>query len=70
MARPKSDVTISLKGKSGKTYRINLTQMPNGNWYVLQNGKQVPNSIRTCSEVASSIRKWLSSEVSSGSCLK
>lgn len=63
MPRPKSDVTISLKGRDGVTHRLNLTEMLDGKWVVFRDGaksKRLPYA--TSTDVADAIRAWLKSQ--------
>jgi len=63
MARPKSDVTISLKGRDGKTTRLNLALLIDGQWAVRRDGKlsrKLPYG--TSSDIAAAIRKWLAAQ--------
>ena len=63
MGRPKSDVTISLKGRNGDTTRINLTELLDGQWEVRRDGKKsVRLPYATSSDVAGAIRQWLVSQ--------
>lgn len=63
MPRPKSDIRISLKGRDGKTVRLNLTEMIDGKWLVLRDGKEsqrIPYG--TSTEIADAIRTWIVSQ--------
>jgi hypothetical protein len=40
MGRPKTDARVSIKGKDGKTCRINLVELPTGRWLVYRDGKR------------------------------
>ena len=63
MARPKSDVTISLKGRDGKTLRLNLAELIDGNWSVFRDGKKSKRlPYATSTDVANGIRQWLNSQ--------
>ena len=63
MGRPKSDVTISLKGRDGKSTRLNLTEILDGSWEVRRDGKKSQRlPYATSTEVAEGIRKWLVSQ--------
>lgn len=63
MPRPKSGVTISLKGRDGKTVRLNLSEMIDGKWLILRDGKKstcMPYA--TSTEVSDGIRTWLKNQ--------
>lgn len=63
MARPKSDVRISLKGRDGKTVRLNLTETLDGKWLVLRDGKEAQRlPIGTSTDITDAIRVWLVSQ--------
>jgi hypothetical protein len=63
MGRAKSDVTLSLKGRSGNTTRLNLLEMADGNWQILRDGKKARNiPYGTSTEVSVGIREWLVSQ--------
>lgn len=60
MPRPKSDVTISLKGRDGKSIRLNLTEMLDGKWLVFRDGKKsqrMPHA--TSTDIADAVRTWI-----------
>ena len=60
MARPKSDVTISLKGRDGKSIRLNLTEMLNGKWLVFRDGKKSQRMpYATSTDIADAVRTWI-----------
>lgn len=60
MPRPKSDVTISLKGRDGKTTRLNLSELLDGSWLVMRDGKKSTKMpYATSTDIADAIRTWI-----------
>lgn len=57
MGRPKTSVRVSMKGKLGGTYRLNLVEMPNGRWMVYKNGK--PSGSLSPTEFGKRLASWL-----------
>lgn len=63
LPRPKADIRISLKGRNGRTVRLNLTQLLNGKWLVYRDGarsKKLP--LATATAVAEAVRNWIASQ--------
>jgi len=60
MPRPKSDIRISLKGRDGKTVRLNLTELLDGKWLVMRDGKESRKMpYGTSTEIADAVRQWI-----------
>ena len=63
MVRPKSDLRITLKGRDGKSVRLNLTEILDGSWQVHRDGKRSTKlPYGTSTEIAEGIRKWIVSQ--------
>lgn len=67
MGRPKTDVRISLKGRSGKTVRIGLVLQIDGRWAVYRDGKRSAKVHSAGStRIGELIAAWLKSAAKKG----